>query len=405
MGDHFFYIPEKQSGQRRESWLVFFFSNFQKFSEANNEISFSVKCGISPVKCLQTDYSNVKNPPSGGAADPFGFDSTFEGSTVVNSTTATVVPTQPKPRKFFKSRGSEDTAKNTSVAQTFAQTPSESVFSTLPTNVRNTENLYGNSYSSNTTAAYSSPTTYSPQSKTGKRGRGRPRGSKNTSPRSAALGRQAASTSTVTRGSRGRGRRGKGGRPARGSGAGRGKRKRQEWEESESEDQGPSSEEEMEEEEIDYGAQQFQPQQPTWEDEGAAADDDAEEEEDAAVETEADVDEGVQDEKNGHKEEEEPFKPPIKLRIIRRNDTNAFVSKVQAEDSVSSDPPEGSQMDTSADPVPAVSLAQEEDSLSSPQTSAAGEEHAPEPSPPSNAADRRDDVDFSETRVSCCFHF
>ena len=184
-----------------------------------------------------------------------------------------------------------------------------------------------NLYAAAGSVGYISPEYESPSSKTQvKRGRGRPRGSRNTSPRGSAP--STIKSATGRGGPRGRRR---SNRAVRGQhGIGRGKRKRPEWEESESEEEVLSSEPE----ELEH----FEPSQAT---NAEPMEQEVEEEEEGEVEGEEEEGEGETEEGQEEEEEnsEDPFeqkdfeepKPPIKLRIIRRNDTNAFVSKVGIE--------------------------------------------------------------------------
>lgn len=261
---------------------------------------------MSPVKCLPVDYgmgtqtSTVLN----SGIDAFSFDPG------VNSTAS--CPAQPKPRKFFKSRATEDVTKNSSNVQNSSLHPSCVDFPLNHGEIQSGANLYP---AVSGGVGYLSPTYTSPTLKTStKRGRGRPKGTRITSPRGSAT---ATYKPNPGRGGTARGRRrAKGNRTGRGQqSGGRGKRKRPQWEgESESEEEDEAVSSELEE--------------PT------ASAVEAEEEEQESEELEN---------KNGEEycdeiESKEEPKPPIKLRIIRRNDTNAFVSKVGSEpESVESD--------------------------------------------------------------------
>ncbi len=261
---------------------------------------------MSPVKCLPIDYGigNQTSTVLSSTVDAFSFE------TGTNSTTTTTCPTQPKPRKFFKSRATEDATKNSSNVQNASQISSLADYPSNLGEIHSGANLYS---AASGGVGYLSPTYASPSSKIPpKRGRGRPKGTRTTSPRG--------STTTTykpspARGATSRGRRGraKTGRSIRGQpSSARGKRKRPQWE-------GESESEEEEEEEEEAASSELE------EPEAPVPEADPEEEE------QADEEEG----KNGMEEEEEEEtqskeepKPPIKLRIIRRNDTNAFVSKV-----------------------------------------------------------------------------
>nr|CAG4646816.1 EOG090X017M [Megafenestra aurita] len=154
--------------------------------------------------------------------------------------------------------------------------------------------------------AYTSPTS----KLTTKRGRGRPKGTRTTCPRgpTTATYKPSPGRGATTRGRR----RAKGNRTIRGhQSVGRGKRKRSQWEnESESEEEEETASSELEEPAASLGEIGLY-----------------EEEEQETEE---------QENKNGAEsfdelESKEEPKPPIKLRIIRRNDTDAFVSKVDSE--------------------------------------------------------------------------
>jgi len=267
------------------------------------------------------DYgsSNSNTPviaPHHSGVDTFSFESGGGNSLATNS------PVQPRPRKFFKSRGTEDTSKNVAVTASSNSSVGLNSYSEYPIS-HHSENLGGeNLYTGGASSVgYISPSYTSPTAKApGKRGRGRPRGSRSSaSPRRATTATQ---KTTPARGApRGR-RRGRGNRSVRGQqGAGRGKRKRAQWEESESEEEAVSSDLDEPDEEPELTA----PIEPADEDQ----DDDGQEDEEEEEEAEEDAIEN----KNGHGAEEEPPKPPIKLRIVmnRRNDTAPFVTKVGNE--------------------------------------------------------------------------
>ena len=257
---------------------------------------------MSPVKCLPLDYGIVNQPSSvlNSGIDAFSFESG------ANSNSASSCPTQPKPRKFFKSRATEDATKNSSGVQNASQLSSCVDYPPNIGEIHSGANLYP---AASGGVGYLSPNYTSPTSKTPtKRGRGRPKGTRTASPRGSttATYKPSPAKSTTSRGRRGRA---KSGRSVRGQqSSGRGKRKRPEWEgESESEEEEEAVNSELEE--------------PI----ASVAEADVEEEEDDQIEE--------IESKNGTEnceevESKEEPKPPIKLRIIRRNDTNAFVSKV-----------------------------------------------------------------------------
>lgn len=291
----------------------------KKFSnslEPDNKKTFIIliliaKKGVSPVKCLPGDYgaSNLITTPAvlSSGNDAFSFEAG------INSATVSAAPLQPKPRKFFKSRGSDDLAKGAASSQNASV--NSNAYTDYPT--RQTDNVGSenlNLYASTAgNVGYISPTYSSPANKaSGKRGRGRPRGSRSSaSPRRSTTGvvPKPASTRGTSRGKR----RNKTNRSVRGQhGAGRAKRKRAQWEESESEEEEEAASSEMEEPEEELG--------------------EAVENEPVDEENDNDEEEEETWEHNGaerYPEEDKP-KPPIKL-IIRRNDAAAFVSKVESQ--------------------------------------------------------------------------
>jgi len=283
---------------------------------------------MSPVKCLPVDYGMTSHMSTGlsSGIDAFSFEP--------GANNTTNCPAQPKPRKFFKSRATEDVTKTT----TNVQNPSLlSNCVDYPLNhgeILSGANLYP---AVSGGVGYLSPTYTSPTSKvTTKRGRGRPKGTRTASPRGS-------STTTsykpnAARGATPRGRRRvKSNRSVRGQqSGGRGKRKRAKWE-------GESESEEEEEEEEAVSSELEEP---------VASAKEAEPDEEEEEENQEYRDENQEDEEENQEDEEleskngldcldnsrEECKPPIKLRIIRRNDTNAFVSKVGTEpDNVTSD--------------------------------------------------------------------
>lgn len=205
-------------------------------------IFFLAKRGGSPVKCFQSDYVSTNAQVSNSANNAYSFEAKSEGSTEN-------IPLQPKPRKFFKSRATEDSSK----AVVSGSNASRGVKGTAVLSnsfpdyhLNNAEFSSSSSvYAGSGNVGYISPTYSSSTSKSpAKRGRGRPKGSRTTSPR----GSSKASTGRGT--SRGRRR---AGRSVRGQqGAGRGKRKRQEWEQSESEEDLVSSDPEEFEPRVAY---------------------------------------------------------------------------------------------------------------------------------------------------------
>jgi len=292
----------------------------------------TAKRGGSPVKCFQSDYVNTNSqiPNSGSSANSaYSFESKSEGSTEN-------VPALPKPRKFFKSRATEDSSKAVASGGSASRSVkgSAALSNSFPDyHMNNTEfSSSSNVYAASGNVGYISPTYSASSSKSpAKRGRGRPRGSRTTSPR----GSLGSSKPVTTRGAS-RGRR-RSGRSVRGQqGAGRGKRKRQEWEQSESEEDVVSSEPE-----------DFEPK-PSYSYPAEQVMEEAEEEEE---EEEEDEEEENGDEHLTEMNEtsvEEPPKPPIKLRIIRRNDSDGFVSKV-GSDATENDP---GKIDTPPPPAP-----------------------------------------------------
>lgn len=278
----------------------------------------------------------------GGVGDAFSFES-GSGTNSQPPNGAAI----PKPRKFFKSRGAEDTGKN-ATGTTQHSSLNQNLYSDC--SALHSENPGGEfpySAAGASSVGYSSPTYTAPVSKAqGKRGRGRPRGSRSsTSPRRSAA--TAIKPSPARGAPRGR-RRGKGSRAARGQpGSGRSKRKRAQWEESETEEEEEalSSEQDEQEEEAAVENQSY----PVHSEEigrDEPEDDDNEEE-----------DEEEEEQEKSHavktdEEKEQPAMPPIKLRIIRRNDTTAFVSKVGMEatnvesESISIDPPVSTQRES-----------------------------------------------------------
>ncbi|XP_059351201.1 protein wings apart-like isoform X2 [Daphnia carinata] len=265
------------------------------------------KRGMSPIKCIPVEYGLASHTST---ALNTGLDA-FNFETGVNTTTNCTA--QPKPRKFFKSRAVEDVTKNPSNVQNSSQSSNCIDYPSNHGEILGNTNFYP---ASSGGVGYLSPTYTSPTSKiTTKRGRGRPKGARVSSPRGSA-----AVTSYKPNPGRGvapRGRRRvKNNRSVRGQqSSGRGKRKRAKWEgESESE------EEEVEEEEDAANSELEEPLT-------LVREADLEEEEEIQEEEKMERNNGVEN-LNDSKEE---CKPPIKLRIIRRNDTNAFVSKVGTE--------------------------------------------------------------------------
>lgn len=258
---------------------------------------------MSPVKCFPSDFGVSPQNSSGLNSGINAFS--FENAT---NSTATC-STQPKPRKFFKSRAAEDPTKNTSSYQNSSLHSSCVDFPLNHGEVHSGANIYPATSSG---VGYLSPPAYtSPTSKlTTKRGRGRPKGTRTTCPRgpTTATYKPSPGRGATTRGRR----RAKGNRTIRGhQSVGRGKRKRSQWEnESESEEEEETASSELEEPAASLGEIGLY-----------------EEEEQETEE---------QENKNGAEsfdelESKEEPKPPIKLRIIRRNDTDAFVSKVDSE--------------------------------------------------------------------------
>jgi len=269
-------------------------------------VIFTAKRGLSPVKCMPGDYgfSSTTASSIGSGIDAFNFESGVTSGSVANC------PTQPKPRKFFKSRATEDTSKNASSVQN----PSSHSYVDFP--MITSDNITSNIHAA-ASVGYLSPPSKTLMNKTPpKRGRGRPRGSRNTSPRSSAVNTYKPAAVNPGRGApRGR-RRSKGNRTIRGQqGSGRGKRRRAEWEQSESEEEDAASSD-GEDQEVKL---------PSHAEENVEEEEEEEEEEDEELSNKNGSEQCVEEEEN--KPEEEP-KPPIKLRIIRQNDTNAFVSKV-----------------------------------------------------------------------------
>lgn len=264
------------------------------------------KRGMSPVKCLPVEYGLTSHTST---ALNTGLDA-FNFEPGVNTTTNCTA--QPKPRKFFKSRAVEDVTKNTSNVQNSSQS---SNFVDYPSNhgeILGSANFYP---ASSGGVGYLSPTYTSPTSKTTtKRGRGRPKGARVTSPRGSAVATSYKPNPGRGVAPRGR-RRVKNNRSVRGQqSGGRGKRKRAKWE-GESESEG---EEEEEEEEAEAEAANSELEEPLT----------------LVRETDLDEKEEKLERNNGVdslNDSKEECKPPIKLRIIRRNDTNAFVSKVGTE--------------------------------------------------------------------------
>lgn len=280
---------------------------------------------MSPVKCLPVDYGMASHTSTGlnSGVDAFSFD---PGA---NSTTN--CPVQPKPRKFFKSRAAEDVTKTTSNVQNASLLSNCVDYPLNHGEILSGANLYP---AVSGGVGYLSPTYTSPTSKvTLKRGRGRPKGTRTTSPRGSSTA--ASYKPNSARGATPRGRRRvKSNRSVRGQqSGGRGKRKRAKWEgESESEEEEEEDAASSELEEPVLSAREVEP-------------DDEEENQEDKEEIQQDEEENQEDEelesKNGLdclSNSKEECKPPIKLRIIRRNDTNAFVSKVGTEtDNVSSE--------------------------------------------------------------------
>ena len=227
-------------------------------------------------------------------------------------------PVQPKPRKFFKSRATEDTSKNPQSVQN----PSIIASSYVDFSLNHTDHLGSGLPSVAGSVGYLSPTYKTPANKIPlKRGRGRPKGSRNTSPRSTAVNTYTKAVGvTPGRGApRGR-RRSKGNRTIRGQQAsGRGKRRRPEWEQSESEQE--EEEEPLSSDDVD---EQEEPASQAVEEEEDLEEKEGEENKNGDTEHYADE----EDNKEELKPSEIAKPPPIKLRIIRQNDTNAFVSKV-----------------------------------------------------------------------------
>lgn len=282
-------------------------------------IRFLGKRGMSPVKCLPVDYGVTSHTSTGlsSGIDAFNFE---PGA---NSTTN--CPAQPKPRKFFKSRATEDVTKATANVQNPSILTSCVDYPLNHGEILSGANLYP---AVSGGVGYLSPTYTSPTSKlTTKRGRGRPKGTRTTSPRGS-------STATsykpnAARGATPRGRRRvKSNRSVRGQQAGgRGKRKRAKWE-------GESESEEEEEEEEAVSSELEEPIASAKEVEPEEEEENQEDEEENQEDEELESKNGL-DCLDSSKEE---CKPPIKLRIIRRNDTNAFVSKVGTEtDNVTND--------------------------------------------------------------------
>lgn len=264
-------------------------------------IVYIAKRGLSPVKCVPGEYgfSHTTASSLSSGIDAFNFESGINSGSAVNG------PTQPKPRKFFKSRATEDTSKN-SIS---VQNPSSHSYGDFP---MITSDNVASSIHATASVGYFSPSSKTSMNKTPpKRGRGRPKGSRNTSPRSSAVNTYKPAAVNPGRGaSRGR-RRSKGNRTVRGQQvSGRGKRRRPEWEQSESEEEDAASSDGDEQEE-----------QPTSQVEENVEEEEEEDEEELSNKNGS---EHCADEEENKKEP----KPPIKLRIIRQNDTNAFVSKV-----------------------------------------------------------------------------
>lgn len=249
---------------------------------------------MSPVKCLPVDYGVMTHASSvlHSGADAFSFDS---------GTNSANCPAQLKPRKFFKSRAADDVAKPSSNIQNASSLPNCVEY---PSNIEvcGSTNLFPGSSGN---VGYLSTSYTSPSAKTTKRGRGRPKGTRTSSPRgtTSVVAKSNPGRSTTTRGRR----RAKGNRSIRGQPSGRGKRKRPQWE-------GESEEEESASSEMD---------EPT-----ATVEVDPEQEDDNGVHEQIEKKNGTESDEVECKEEP---KPPIKLRIIRRNDTNAFVSEVDTE--------------------------------------------------------------------------
>ena len=272
------------------------------------------------MKCLPVDYGSHTSTGLNSGVDAFSFE---PGA---NSTTN--CPAQPKPRKFFKSRAAEDVTKSTSNVQNASLLSNCADYPLNHGEILSGTNLYP---AVSGGVGYLSPTYTSPTSKlTTKRGRGRPKGTRTTSPRGSSTTSSYKPNSTRGVTTRGR-RRVKSNRSVRGQqSSARGKRKRAKWEgESESEDEEEEVSSELEEPVL--SAREAEP------------DDEGENHEDKD-ENQEDEEENQEDEELGSKNGlncldniKEECKPPIKLRIIRRNDTNAFVSKVGTEtDKVSS---------------------------------------------------------------------
>lgn len=290
----------------------------------------TVKRGMSPVKCGQNDFSSNSFPLlQPRSSDPFGFELSCDNA--ANPPSVTAPATQAKPRKFFKSRASEETITKTEIThQPLPPVPfvdhTMFVEPLLPL------------------STYSPPSLLTSQNS--RRARGRPRGSRNLGPNksaspSSSSPAKATGAAGPTRGA-GRGRqRSRSSRLVRGQtgGSGRGKRKRHQWEESEDEEDHVSSEEEEEEEMLEHPQLQMEQVhdhsqleqvkvrvEETMEMDGEDEDGVLSPEDAVWPLDEAVSNNGWQD--SGAVAEDAEEKRPIKLRIIRRNDTDAFVSKV-----------------------------------------------------------------------------
>nr|CAG4640633.1 EOG090X017M [Eulimnadia texana] len=232
----------------------------------------------------------VKRPSSDSVSSPVGLStSPLESKDPFSLDIAdqAVTVQQPKPKKFFKSRANEDSNK-------LVSKPISSLgVSVALVDQRTTADELESSPVSLKTRAY-------PGASPGKRGRGRPRGSRGGLSRSSS--HSPVSKSSSARGSPRRRGRPPGTRGSRGaSGAGRGKKKKQPWEDSDSEEAESAEEDEL------YNSN-------------------VQEEEDAASEEE----EMPKDEplSTDHSPDDLDCKKPIKLKLIRRSDSDGFVTRV-----------------------------------------------------------------------------
>lgn len=323
------------------------------------EYFFSAKRGMSPVKCLPVDYGmpNQISTVMNSSLDAFSFDS--------GANSGATIPSVPRPRKFFKSRATEDVAKNpASLSSSSSLQLSNCV--DYPLNqgeVHSGANFGGG-------IGYLSPTYTSPTAKTpAKRGRGRPKGTKTVSPRGVASNRTNSARGATT--GRGR-RRGRNNRTVRGQAGGRGKRKRPQWEGESEEEEEPEQEPE-EEDEPEQEEEQEEETAGSELDEPMVSAVDPDEEEQAG--TDDFLNKNGSDGVDGIKEE---AKPPIKLRIIRRNDTDAFVSKVDSvPDDGSAEMAAASPDHPSTDPVEEQPHPVESEMCTAPPQYPAKEEYSP----------------------------